>query len=216
MGRWDPVYTDEQRAAARAALNDHEIPPSKVVKLAALGQLAPDLEPFALNIGTARNWRKTEAQRRRKQGHAKEAKEAAQDAGTGPLLQEAEASLRVLQRMHRTALERASRLENANEETVERWAKATREVQRCTLEFDRATNKNSRDAEPPDHEADHDQPEPASIVDHIAARNRPTTPHNTQTQSETTTPPTHNNTPNNETTNNETDAVSGHAAASAA
>lgn len=56
MGRFDPKYSDEQRAAVKRALTEDGMKPREVVQAAANGQL-DGLPPFDLNPRTASSWK---------------------------------------------------------------------------------------------------------------------------------------------------------------
>lgn len=66
MGRFDPVYSPEQKAAVIAAQVDEHQKPSAVVQAASEGKLA-GLPPFTLNRHTASSWASVERSQRRRQ-----------------------------------------------------------------------------------------------------------------------------------------------------
>ncbi len=81
MGRFDPVYTAEQRSAIEEAYLDRGIRPARrVAELARVGELLPELDPFPIPTPTAADMIRTAKKRRAGQLASALADQAPRDA----------------------------------------------------------------------------------------------------------------------------------------
>jgi hypothetical protein len=74
MGRFDTVYTPDQKDAFLSCVFDRETPFKRALQLAREGALTLDgdvIPAFEINEGTARNWIKRERAKRAGKGHSK-------------------------------------------------------------------------------------------------------------------------------------------------
>lgn len=170
MGFLADKWPDTIRSAAKIAMCDHGQSPKTVVVAIAAGRLVKGEPAFAIPISTVTSWRNDERKRR-----ARQAQRAIWDnapaAAQGALINAATANLHAQLAIMRRTLERAATRRNDVEpETALQWAKVQREHQRAIAELERQSEPAPQ-ALPQAPNGD-TAPEPPSLLEDIAERNR--------------------------------------------